>query len=87
MNDAADNEIFIASLRVAEELVLLWFVLSNCNLNSTMVEKSSRNLSYMSRKQSQGALLFSSHLSLYKRPSLFAIYISCIVLIEYVSHH
>lgn len=52
-----------------------------------MVEKSSRNLSYVSGKQSQDAYLFLSHLSLYKCPSLFAAYISRIVLIEYVSHH
>lgn len=41
-----------------------------------MVEKSSKNLSYVSHKQSQGFLLFLSHLSLHKCPSLFGIYVS-----------
>lgn len=32
-------------------------------------------------------ICFLSHLSLHKRPSLFAAYTLRIVLIEYVSHH
>lgn len=47
-----------ALLEQQKRLYYCWFALSNCNLNSTMVEKSRRNLSYVSRKQSQDAYLF-----------------------------